>query len=304
MIARAILLKLADSRHLKRLATRNGLAARMASRFVAGERLEDILGPVRSLNEAGITASLDYLGENVRDHAEAEAYADAYTRVVAFIHEHALEANISIKLTQLGLDLGENVALANARHIVTHAGEHDCFVRIDMEGSAYTESTLNIFYQLWTQNRNVGPVIQSYLYRSAQDVQRLIALGARVRLVKGAYKEPPQVAYQRKTEVDAQYALLMKELLSRGTYPAIATHDEKLIQMAQLYARQQNLGSHKFEFQMLYGIRRERQTSLVREGYRMRVYVAFGHEWYGYMMRRLAERPANLWFVLKNLLRR
>ncbi|MGC8668429.1 MAG: proline dehydrogenase family protein [Chthonomonadales bacterium] len=304
MLARAILLRLAESPNLKRIAGRNGLAARLAHRFVAGESLEDTLEPVRSLNATGITASLDYLGENVHDREEAGKYAEAYMRVVAFIRQNGLQANISIKLTQLGLDLGHTVALENAERIVLYAAEHDCFVRIDMEGSRYTEDTLNIFYALWSRTRNVGPVIQSYLYRSEGDVEKLIAAGARVRLVKGAYSEPAQVAYQRKSEVDSQYAHLMKELLRRGTYPAVATHDERLIRMAQTYARENAIAPNRYEFQMLYGIRRERQASLVREGYGVRVYVPFGHEWYGYMMRRLAERPANLWFVLRHLLRR
>lgn len=304
MIARTLLLRLAQSPRLKKLAARNGLASGLPSRFVAGEELEDTLDPVRALNLKGITASLDYLGENVQNPAEAEAYADAYMGVVTFIREKGLQANISIKLTQLGLDLGEDLALNNARRILQHAAEHDCFVRIDMEASAYTEATLRIFYALWTTFRNVGPVIQSYLHRSASDIEKLISEGARVRLVKGAYREPPQVAYQRKSDVDRQYDLLMRELLRRGTYPAIATHDERLILAAQTYAHHQQISPDCFEFQMLYGIRRDRQASLVQQGYRLRVYVPFGHEWYGYMMRRLAERPANLWFVLKHLLRR
>jgi proline dehydrogenase len=280
------------------------MSAGFARRFVAGESMESTADPVRALNAGGITASLDYLGENVSRPEEAQNSADYYSRLFDFIDTQKLDSNVSLKLTQLGLDLGEDIAYSHMQRILEQAARYDQFVRIDMEGSAYTERTLNLFYRLWEDYKNVGAVIQSYLHRSAADVERLIESKARVRLVKGAYNEPPDAAFQKKAEVDQNYITLMEPLLDRGNYPAIATHDESMIQGAIRQTKKQEIGPERFEFQMLYGIRRERQIRLVQEGFRMRVYVPFGTQWYPYMMRRLAERPANLWFVLKNLLRR
>ena len=304
MVARALLLRLADSPGVERFVKRNGFSAGVARRFVAGERMEDTVAPVRALNALGITASLDFLGENVDQPAQAEEFVQYYLRLLNFIDSQRLDSNISLKLTQLGLDIGEEMAYENMRKILSHAAQYNQFVRIDMESSRYTQCTLDIFDRLWQEHKNVGTVIQSYLYRGEKDVERLIESGARVRLVKGAYSEPKELAFQSKTEVDENFIKLIRPLLDRGNYPAIATHDERMIQATIAHAQLGKIPNERYEFQMLYGIRRERQLSLKKEGYGMRVYVPFGTHWYPYMMRRLAERPANLWFVLKNLLRR
>jgi proline dehydrogenase len=280
------------------------MSAGFARRFIAGESMEETVAPVRALNGRGITASLDYLGENVTRAEQAAESVTYYHRLLRFIADNRLDANISLKLTQLGFDIDPALAEANMRDILADAATYEQFVRIDMEGSAYTQRTLDLFHALWPDFRNTGVVIQSYLYRSEKDVEKLIEIGARVRLCKGAYSEPREVAFQDKSDVDANYLRLMRRLLKDGNYPAIATHDELMIEGTESYAKEQGIGPDRFEFQMLYGIRRDRQESLVRDGYRMRVYVPFGTQWYGYMMRRLAERPANLWFVMKNLLRR
>ena len=266
--------------------------------------MEDAEEAVRALNERGIVATVDFLGENTRTETEARDCAANYLRLLDHIQNASLDSNVSLKLTQLGLDMGDELAQQNLERILNRAQEYGQFVRIDMEGSAYTERTINLFYRLWPQHTNVGVVIQSYLRRSAADIERLIDDQVRVRLVKGAYKEPAEVAFQRKKEVDDSFVELMQHLMTGGNYPAIATHDERLIAEAIQFASARSIPSDRYEFQMLYGIRRERQLSLVAQGHRMRVYVPFGTHWYPYMMRRLAERPANLWFVLKNLLRR
>lgn len=294
---------MAGSRSLERLVKNNAVSAAAARRFVAGETLEDTISPVRALNARGITASLDHLGENVTRPDEAREAAAYIQRMFGFIADNRLDANVSLKLTQLGLDIDDGLAAANLRQILKEAARYDQFVRIDMEGSAYTERTLDLFACLWPEFKNVGVVIQAYLYRSEADVARMVELGARVRLCKGAYDEPASVAFPEKSEVDANYVRLMKMLLAGGRYPAIATHDEAMIQATQAFAREKRIKPDQFEFQMLYGIRRERQVSLAQAGHRMRVYVPFGTQWYGYFFRRLAERPANLWFVMKNLFR-
>jgi proline dehydrogenase len=303
-MTRGLLLRMANSPAVERFVKRNGMSAGFARRFIAGETMEETVAPVRALNERGITASLDYLGENVSRPEEAEQSVAYYLRLLGFIDEHGLNANISLKLTQLGLDLSEEIACANMSRILEEAQRFSQFVRIDMEGSDYTQRTLDLFYCLWSRYQCVGVVIQSYLYRSEADVEKLIETGARVRLVKGAYQEPKEIAYPLKKDVDANFHKLMETLLSRGAYPAIATHDETLIRATKEFARDQGIGPDKYEFQMLYGIRRDLQHALVQDGYRMRVYIPFGTQWYPYMMRRLAERPANLWFVLRNSLRR
>jgi proline dehydrogenase len=304
LLGRAVLLKLADSPNIARFVKKNGMSAGFARRFVAGETMEETVDPVRALNARGIPVSLDYLGENVNKESEAMESVAYYHRLFDFIAANGLDANVSLKLTQLGLDLGDELAYSNMTQILERASDHGQFVRIDMEGAEYTERTLAIFYKLWEGHKNVGAVIQSYLYRSAKDVEMLIGCGARVRLVKGAYNETKEVAFQSKAEVDRQFVDLMERLLTKGNYPAIATHDEQMIQATIRHATEEQIEPSRFEFQMLYGIRRERQEQIVRDGYRMRVYVPFGTQWYAYMMRRMAERPANLWFVLKNLLRR
>lgn len=304
MIGRALLLKLADSPAVQRFVKRNGMSAGFARRFVAGETMESAVPAVRALNDRCISVSLDHLGENVRTAEEAVESVGYYHRLLQFIDEKQLDANVSLKLTQLGLDIGDDFAYDNLRFILEEARRTDQFIRIDMEGSAYTQRTLDLFYRLWPDYRNVGAVIQSYLYRSKDDLEKLIAAGVRVRLVKGAYREPKEIAFAAKRDVDRNFVELMQMLLRGGNYPAIATHDAAMIEATKEFVRKNNVQSNRFEFQMLYGIRRDLQESLVKEGYRMRVYVPFGTQWYPYMMRRLAERPANLWFVVRNLLRR
>jgi proline dehydrogenase len=299
---RPILLALSHQRGLEQFALRHPGLRRTAHRFVAGERLEQAVAVVRTLNGAGLTATLDFLGENTRSREGAAASAEAYGRILDELHRTGIGGNLSLKLTQLGLDVDEAMCEALLRDVLERAGE--TFVRIDMESSSHTERTLRLFERLWTAgHRNLGVVIQSYLRRSEADIEWLIGLGARVRLVKGAYAEPPAVAFPHKRDVDANFARLADRLLRRGVYPAIATHDERLIAGARRTAAAEGVGPDRFEFQMLYGVRRDLQTRLRRDGYRVRVYVPFGGEWYPYFMRRLAERPANLVFVLKSVLR-
>ncbi len=303
MLGRTILLQMAGNHRLESMVRHTAWTARAARRFVAGEILEEITAPVRALNAQGITATLDLLGESVHNEAMVAKTVDDHLRLLAQIRTEQLNANVSLKLTALGLDIDEELCYHNLVCILTAAGP-DQFVRIDMEGSPYTQRTLDLFYRLWNSEhafRNVGVVIQAYLYRSAEDIERLIRDGVRVRLCKGAYKEPAEVAYPQKSDVDANYVRLMQRLLKDGNYPGIATHDPAMIQATVDYARQNSIGSERFEFQMLYGIRRDLQLENVKQGWRQRVYVPYGDHWYPYFMRRLAERPANVWFVLKNL---
>ncbi len=298
---RALFLALSRARGLQRLALRHPVLRRAALRFVAGEHLADALETIRRLNAAGFSVTLDFLGEGVTSAEKAQASGEAYLRILDALRREALSSHLSVKLTQLGLDVDEALAEAILRRILDRG---ETFVRIDMESSLYTDRTLRLFERVWAGGaRNVGVVIQSYLRRSAADVERLIALGARVRLVKGAYAEPPSVAFPRKRDVDANFARLAEQLLCRGTYPAIATHDERLIEAALRVATSRGIALDRFEFQMLYGVRRDLQARLLRQGYRVRVYVPFGEEWYPYFMRRLAERPANVMFVVGSLLR-
>lgn len=295
---------LANQRELERLVTGNALSARVARRFVAGESLEEALAAVRALNAQGMSASLDYLGEAVHDLRSAEAAKDVILSLLRAIHETGVNANVSIKLTQLGLDIDEERCRQNVAEIVGLASALDSFVRFDMESSAYTQRTLDLF--AWTNERfpnRSGVVIQSYLRRSAADVERLIAMGARVRLCKGAYLEPPEVAFPDKRDVDRNYVKLAMALLERGNYPGIATHDESIITFVRDFTRRHGIAPARFEFQMLYGVRRDLQAELVRAGYNVRIYTPFGQEWYPYFMRRLAERPANLMFILTALAR-
>jgi len=299
---RPIFLALSRKPGLAQFALRHAVLRRAALRFVAGERLEDAVSGIRALNAAGLTATLNFLGENTATRAAASASAETYMATLDEVHRAGVDSHLSLKLTQLGLDLDETLCETLLARILVRAGE--TFVRIDMEGSAYTERTLRLFERLWSAgHRNVGVVIQSYLRRSEADVERLIALGARVRLVKGAYAEPPSVAYPRKRDVDGAFARLAERLLRDGVYPAIATHDDRLIAAARQAAGRHGIAPDRFEFQMMYGIRRDLQAGLARDGYRVRVYVPFGGEWYPYFMRRLAERPANVMFVVGNLLR-
>jgi len=290
---------------LQRLASKYGMApgSGFARRFIAGESIEEAVECVKDLPGKGLLLTLDYLGESVSSAAAASAAAADYVQIIDAIVKSGVERNISLKLTQLGLDVDRATAVDNMRRILEPADANGFFARIDMENSPYTDATLDILDTLWRQgHHNVGTVIQSYLKRSADDIRRLNALGARVRLVKGAYKEPKNVAYQKKSEVDAGFIELMRLLLDEGSYPAIATHDTNMIDATKAYARSKGYANDRFEFQMLYGIRRDLQTALVKEGYRVRVYVPFGKQWYPYFMRRLGERPANVAFVLKGIL--
>ena len=283
----------------------NRMAKGFASRFVAGETLDDALAAIKQLNSKGITATLDLLGESVRNEKEARESARAYMEMLDRIQQSRLDANVSLKLTAMGLDISEDLCVANVQEILERAREHKSFVRLDMESSEYTQKTLDLFYErLYPSYRgNVGIVLQSYLYRTSSDVEEANKASARVRLCKGAYKEPASVAYPDKKDVDDSYVRCMRALLTNGHYPGIATHDESIVNETKRFARENDIGSDQFEFQMLYGVRRDLQEKLVREGYRMRVYVPFGTQWYPYLMRRLAERPANVAFITGNLMR-
>jgi len=303
MVTKSAFLYLSKSERFKSFLSRFKSFNNVTRRFVAGEDLTDAVEAIRNLNRQGISASFDHLGESITSEAEIHREVDEYVRVLESIHATGLDSNVSVKLTQLGLDVSPDLCYSNARTLVEAALKHDNFVRIDMEDSPKTDETLQIFRRLRTEFENVGIVIQSYLYRSEKDIEDLLKLGARIRLCKGAYQEPPTVAFPDKADVDANYIKLTKLLLSSGVYHGIATHDENMISAAIAFAREQAISPDKYEFQMLFGIRRDLQAKLVRDGYRMRVYVPYGEYWYPYFMRRLAERPANVWFVLKNVLK-
>ena len=295
---------LARSVTLKRLASQYGMTPNgFARRFIAGETVTEAIAAARTLQGRGMRVALDYLGESVNTTKAATAAAREYVQLIETIVDSGIERNLSLKLTQLGLTIDKATCVDNLRRIMEPAARHDFFVRIDMESSEFTQLTLEVFETLWKLDfRNVGIALQSSLHRTEQDVRRMNELGARVRLVKGAYKEPKSVAFQQKADVDAAYMRQMRLLLDHGVYPAIATHDAHIITETRNYAAERQLGKDHFEFQMLYGIRRDLQTSLVADGYRMRVYIPFGREWFQYFMRRLGERPANVAFVLRALL--
>ena len=280
----------------------NGVSRCVARRFVAGETLEDAIEAARALNKAGRSASLDLLGENVSDEAGARSAADGYLAMFDRIAREKLDANVSLKLTQLGLDLSETLCQELVERIVGHATGLGNFVRIDMEGSAYTQRTVEMTKRVRAKYPGVGTVMQAYLFRAEQDVKDLLSVGCRLRLCKGAYKEPPDIAFPAKADVDANYVKLMKLILPSEIYHGIATHDPAMIQATKDFVRDKNIGRERFEFQMLYGIRTDLQQQLVREGYRLRIYIPFGTDWFPYFVRRLAERPANLVFFLRNLL--
>jgi proline dehydrogenase len=306
-VLRASLIYLSESRSLRRLAEKSSLGQRISSRFVAGTQVEDALRAAATLNQAGLSVSVDNLGENVTTAEEATHSAQLYHQLLSEIEKRGLNANVSVKLTHMGIDVDPQLGYSNVAGLVQKATSMSPknFVRIDMEGSPYTQRTLDFVHQLHRQAGGcIGAVIQSYMRRSEDDVANLLQDGIRIRLCKGAYSEPVDIAYQEKSEVDANYIKLMKILLKSGTYHGLATHDEKIIRQAQSFATQERIPRDAFEFQMLYGIRRDLQQSLIRDGWRMRVYVPFGTEWYPYLMRRLAERPANLVFVAKNLWRK
>ncbi|HEY3992132.1 MAG TPA: proline dehydrogenase family protein [Ktedonobacteraceae bacterium] len=298
------LLSMAQNESVRKFVMSNQATRGISRRFVAGEELDEALAATKVLNQKGLHVSLDYLGENVSDEQEARATAQAYREILDRIHDSAVDANISIKLTALGLDISRELCDENLTQVLEHAREFPIFVRLDMESSAYTERTMDITLRMHERFEHVGTVIQSCLYRSKKDVEQLILQGVRVRLVKGAYKEPKSVAFQVKSDVDRNYVRLMTLLLQRGSYPALATHDEAIIDAACKYSRSNGISPRAFEFQMLYGIRRDLQEKLVEQGYNVRVYVPYGSQWYPYLMRRMAERPANLIFVASNAARR
>lgn len=306
---RTALLRLSRSEKAREAVTHYKFMKRAARRFVAGETLAEALQVTQELNRNGILATLDHLGENVASEVEARASREEYLSILDSIEQSKVRSNASLKLTQMGMDLSFEQCYESVRAIVERAKRYNNFLRIDMEGSAYTDRTLHLYEQLRKEGfTNVGVVIQAYLYRSAEDIERLVEMGANVRLCKGAYQEPASLAFPQKEDVDANYMKLVELMLSekaqqKGAYPALATHDGKLIEWAKCFTREHKINSEKFEFQMLYGIRRDLQQQLVREGYRVRVYVSYGTHWYPYFMRRLAERPANVFFLLKNLVR-
>jgi len=300
---RGILLFLSSQARLRRWMETSAIARRLSSRFVAGETLAEALAVAKSMNAAGITVTLDHLGENVTSLAEAAASRDEYIRALDEIRAVGLHANVSIKLTQFGIDIDEEACRENVAILVSVAARHENFVRVDMESSAYTDRTLRLVTELHARHGVTGAVIQAYLYRSEQDLESLSRQGIRVRLCKGAYLELPIVAYEHKAEVDRNYIHLMKKLLESGTYPALATHDEAIIAEAEQFVAARQIPMSNFEFQMLYGIRRDLQKRLVADGYRVRVYIPYGKAWYPYFMRRLAERPANVLFLIRNLMR-
>ena len=300
---RALLLYLSGHARLRRWMETSAIARRLSSRFVAGETLAEALAVAKSMNAAGITVTLDHLGENVTSLAEAAASRDEYIRALDEIRAVGLHANVSIKLTQFGIDIDEEACRENVAILVSVAARHENFVRVDMESSAYTDRTLRLVTELHARHGVTGAVIQAYLYRSEQDLESLSRQGIRVRLCKGAYLELPIVAYEHKAEVDRNYIHLMKKLLESGTYPALATHDEAIIAEAEQFVAARQIPMSNFEFQMLYGIRRDLQKRLVADGYRVRVYIPYGKAWYPYFMRRLAERPANVLFLIRNLMR-
>ncbi|HET9333339.1 MAG TPA: proline dehydrogenase family protein [Gemmatimonadota bacterium] len=275
-----------------------------ATRFVAGETKESAIAAVRELNTRGIAGSLDLLGENVTDREAARRAREDYVALLRGIADAGVDSNISIKLTMLGLDIERGIARDHLVAILDAARDTDNWVRIDMEGSPYTQATLDLFFEVFESYPNVGIVIQSMLRRSDEDIDRLIVAGARVRLVKGAYKEPESIAFEDKLEVNAAFDRMAERLLDRGEYPAIATHDDERIEHAIDYAIERGIGRHRFEFQMLYGVRRETQEAMVRRGFNMRVYVPYGKQWFPYFYRRLRERKENVSFVVRNLLRR
>jgi proline dehydrogenase len=300
---RSTLLKLSESPGFARWVISNSSTRKMSRRFVAGETLDEAIAAARGCNELGMAASLDYLGENVSTTTDAQRARDAYLEVFDRIASEKLNANVSCKLTQLGLDLSAEFCEGLVLSVVERAAGYDSFLRVDMEGSSYTQRTVELVKRIRTRNPAIGTVIQSYLYRSEGDIRDLLAYGCRVRLCKGAYKESAEVAFEKKQEVDANYIRLMQMLLASGLYHAIATHDPHMIAETIRWAASKQIPKNDFEFQMLYGIRTDLQRRLVNDGYGVRIYIPYGRDWFPYFMRRLAERPANVGFLLRNFFR-
>ncbi len=303
---RAAFISLSESKSIRAAAEKTWLGQRLSRRFVAGTTIEDALAATRAMNQLGLSVSVDNLGENVTNADEARHSAQLYHQMLDQMSAQKLNANVSMKLTHMGLDVDPTLAFDIATRLVQHAASINNFVRIDMEGSPYTQRTLDFVRKLHSSPENagkVGAVIQAYLFRSEKDIEQLMADRIRVRLCKGAYKESPEISFEKKEDTDANYIKLMKMLLKSGVYHGIATHDENMIRATIEFAQKEKIPASAFEFQMLYGIRRDLQQKLVKDGWGCRVYVPFGTEWYPYLMRRLAERPANAIFILKNLVR-
>ena len=300
---RSTLLQLSENQGFARWVTSNRTTRRMSHRFVAGEELDEAIAAARVCNDQGMLVSLDYLGENVATAADVQRARDAYLAVFDRIAVEKLNANVSCKLTQLGLDLSPEFCEGQVLSIVERAASYDNFLRVDMEGSVYTERTIELVKKVRSRSPAIGTVIQAYLYRSEQDIVDLLAIGCRIRLCKGAYKEPPQVAYPKKEDVDANYVKLARLLLPSGFYHGIATHDPRMIGATIRIAAESKVAKDDFEFQMLYGVRTNLQQQLVRDGFRLRIYIPYGRDWFPYFMRRLAERPANLGFFVRNFFR-
>jgi proline dehydrogenase len=306
-ILRSAFIALSRNQPLRHFSERSTIGRRMSSRFIAGMKIEDVLRTAQSLQNQGIASTLDSLGENVSAPEQARHSAQIYHQLLDDIAGRKLLANVSVKLTQMGMDLSQDLASEIVSGLVDHAVAVNSFVRVDMEGSEYTQATIDMVRHLHAQPANrshVGIVIQAYLYRSADDIATLTADGIRIRLCKGAYQEPPSLAFPEKSGVDSNFVRLTQTLLTSGIYHGIATHDEAMVSAAKRFVQENSIPKSSFEFQMLYGIRRDLQRSLVAEGYNVRVYVPFGAEWYPYFMRRLAERPANVLFLAKNMLKR
>ena len=300
-LMRKTFLTLADNNAMYKFIVGNSYTRAMTRRFVAGEKLDEALAAMKVLNADGIKGSLDLLGENVHTEAEARAAGAAYEEILDRIQAAGLDTNVSLKLTQMGFDLGDDLCYEVTASVIRKARDYGSFVRLDMEGSAYTQRTLDMFKRLHAEfGKHVGIVLQAYLYRTKDDVEDMIKLGARVRLCKGAYLEPAEVAFPEKADVDKSYVACMERLMKDGFYPGLATHDEAIIDHAKAYAKREGIDASRYEFQMLYGIRSDLQRQLVKDGYNMRTYVPYGTQWYPYFMRRLAERPANVWFILHN----
>jgi proline dehydrogenase len=303
-VLKATLLKAAASPTLKRQVTSNPVAWRVARRFIAGDRLDDAERTIRELNRAGMSVALDHLGENTEAQSQARGATAAYLAALDRIQDAGLDANISIKLTALGLDLATDLAAEEAAKVAARGKEVGAMVGVDMESAAYVDRTLDLVASLQESYDDVGVCLQSYLHRTPADLERLNGLGIPVRLVKGAYREPPEDALQHKAEVDAAYERLLDALIRDNAYPMVATHDERLVALTKSLVARHGRDRSTFEFQMLHGVRRDLQAQVVAEGYRLRVYVPYGDQWYPYLMRRLAERPANLYFFVANLLKR
>jgi proline dehydrogenase len=303
-MVRTTLLKLSESPGIAHWVTSNGATRTMARRFVAGETLDEAVAAARKCNNLGMLASLDYLGENVSTTTDAQRARDAYLEIFDRIAQEKLYANVSCKLTQLGLDLSAEFCEGLVLSVVERAASYDNFLRVDIEGSIYTQRTVELVKRIRARSAAVGAVIQAYLYRSEDDIRDLLTHSCRIRLCKGAYKEPAEVAFARKSDVDANFVRLMQKLLSSGLYHAIATHDARMIAETIRWAAVNKITKDSFEFQMLYGVRTDLQRRLVRDGYRIRIYIPYGRDWFPYFMRRLAERPANVGFMLRNFFRR